>query len=539
MDGPPQSTKRRLDTNLETPSLPAAKRARLFETNLQQPAPKRPRASFLEDHVGPTDTISEWLESVGSDREKRCRSDSYLHHSSNDPIPRDLARSAPQMAYNRDADGYAVPPTPNSYAGSFAPSIAPSDDTGATPGSSRSSRALVEDPFYRDRNLAASGIYIRERYEPFPEHIATVVDYARKKRDSPGPSPDDVYRDANLTALETRGLDEPKVEKYFQSTVFYDPEEGDSLERSDRQPMSRHAVPSSAKTKLRVSNPIPDMLYGYSRHHAFPNQQTQLISMGNEMDGAANNQSLMYPFFVIEFKGNGGDLWVATNQCLGGSASCVNIAERLNDQLRKCKSSKVKLVDSTAFSIAMNGTEARLYVSWKHSDLDYYMQKVDSFLLQKPRDYIEFRKHVKNIIDWGRTSVWRTFENHWTLFWKKAGNEPPKRRSLVRHQLRTQPAGAKGTNLLHRAKAAAAGTTPSKHEANQKTRIGNGAKQPDSTTMSTPTGPSNGHHQRNSLLTRKATVEHINTVVGTSTMKEGKPVTTCQAVAALQARDYD
>lgn len=34
--------------------------------------------------------------------------------------------------------------------------------------------------------------------------------------------------------------------------------------------------------------------------------------------------------------------------------------------------------------------------------------------------------------------------------------------------------------------------------------------------MSTPTGPSNGHHQRNSLLTRKATIKHINTVVGTS-----------------------
>ncbi|KAK5656497.1 hypothetical protein OQA88_4474 [Cercophora sp. LCS_1] len=50
----------------------------------------------------------------------------------------------------------------------------------------------------------------------------------------------------------------------------------------------------------------------------------------------------------------------------------------------------------------MNGTEARLYVSWKHNDLDYYMQKVDSFLLQEPQDYIEFRKHVKNIIDWGK-----------------------------------------------------------------------------------------------------------------------------------------
>jgi hypothetical protein len=50
----------------------------------------------------------------------------------------------------------------------------------------------------------------------------------------------------------------------------------------------------------------------------------------------------------------------------------------------------------------MNGTEARLYVSWKHDELDYYTQNVDSFLLQKPTDYVEFRKHVLNIIDWGK-----------------------------------------------------------------------------------------------------------------------------------------
>ena len=48
----------------------------------------------------------------------------------------------------------------------------------------------------------------------------------------------------------------------------------------------------------------------------------------------ANTQGLVYPFFVIEFKADGpggsGSMWVATNQCLGGSASCVKIAERLN-----------------------------------------------------------------------------------------------------------------------------------------------------------------------------------------------------------------
>lgn len=157
-------------------------------------------------------------------------------------------------------------------------------------------------------------------------------------------------------------------------------------------------------SKFKVSTPVPDMLYGYKPGSAFPNQQAQLITMGTEP--IANTQDLLYPFFAIEFKGDGpsgvGSLWVATNQCLGGSASCVNIAERLNTQLRRCNSDNIQSINSAAFSIAMSGTEARLYISWKHNELDYYMANVRSFLLQEPEHYIEFRKYVRNIIDWGR-----------------------------------------------------------------------------------------------------------------------------------------
>ncbi|KAJ8107781.1 hypothetical protein ONZ43_g6628 [Nemania bipapillata] len=523
MDGPSQSTKRRLDASLETPSLPAAKRARLSKTDLQQPAPKHPRASFLEDHVELTDTISEWLESVGSDRERRCRSDSYLHASSDDLISRSRTKSAPQMAYNRDTDGYAVPLTPGPSYGSVAPSDA---------GSGRSSRALVEDPLYRNLNLAANGIYMRPRYEPFPEHIANVVDYARKKRDSPGPSPDDMYRDMALDELETRGLDEPEVEEYFRDRVFPKPNPRDDLRRSDRQPMSRHAVPN-AGPQFKVSNPIPDMLYGYSRHHAFPGQQTQLISMGTEP--VANNQDLMYPFFVIKFKGNGGDLWVATNQCLGGSASCVNIAERLNRQLKACKSSKVKPVDSTAFSIAMNGTEARLYVSWKHSDLDYYMQKVDSFLLQKPQDYIEFRKHVRNIIDWGKdTRLKEIRESLDTLLEESRkhtseaakSRPPPTKDSTSKSKRHKPPPSRKSSSSGHDTKQARSEPEDPywqwSETAGQYYHVN-----PDRTIEWAPSAQQSPHP-----------IGHINTVVGTSTIKEGNPVTPYQAVTALQARNH-
>ncbi|CAD6455292.1 d0a73d59-aaf0-4045-835d-1e8292a975ad-CDS [Sclerotinia trifoliorum] len=50
----------------------------------------------------------------------------------------------------------------------------------------------------------------------------------------------------------------------------------------------------------------------------------------------------------------------------------------------------------------MSGTEARFCVSWKHNEFEYYTQKVDSFLLQEPENYIKFRKYIRNIIDWGK-----------------------------------------------------------------------------------------------------------------------------------------
>ncbi len=106
--------------------------------------------------------------------------------------------------------------------------------------------------------------------------------------------------------------------------------------------------------------------------------------MGPEMVANNQYQGLLYPFFVVEFKGEGGSLWVATNQCLGGSVACVNVAELLNRQLRECNSDKIQQIDSAAFSIAMNGSEARLYISWKHDELAYHMANVKSFLLQDP-----------------------------------------------------------------------------------------------------------------------------------------------------------
>ncbi len=400
-----------------------------FQIVKKQPKPlslKRRHASFLEPFADRCSAlirylpesvnsfVTQWVE-LGWDsevyRERNCRSDTLVTHWHDDIIPRRLTKSVPNMKHKQDADGFALPLTPVSTrsrlgrqdeesAFSYGSSVAPSDTSDASIGSSRK-KTLVEDPYYRDNNLAENSIFLRNFYEELPENIAELVDHISKDRDSPGLSSEQLRPNTRLHDLEM-GTAEPAVENYFKANIFPDFEPLDCLKRIDKSPMTKQLVPDVG-SKLKVSTPCPDMLYGYNRFEAFPQQQAQLRSMGNDM--VANTQGLIYPFFVIEFKADGpggsGSMWVATNQCLGGAASCVNIVERLNHQLRQCQNVQVRPVDSAAFSIAMNGTEARLYISWKQDELKYYTRKVDSFLLQKPKDYVEFRKHVLNIVDWG------------------------------------------------------------------------------------------------------------------------------------------
>lgn len=390
-----------------------------------QPKPrhsKRSHAAFLEDAVAdnlpsnpapkrscpePLSTyINRWIESAESvsERERSCKSDSFLIHSDEDLIPRRLTKSVSDMN-NQWNNGFAVPSAPAS-----AHSIALSRQSNATTASS--GKSLVEQAGYREKNLLANNIHMRYPHDDFPDGVARLVDGMSRRRDSPGPSFDEVRRDTELADLELRGVSEGLVEDYFRDDIFPKTKSSDTLRRDPRIPMYQTVVPTIHPT-FKVSTPVPDMLYGYSRNVAFPDQQAQLISMGSSID--ANSQFLDFPFFVIEFKADGasgtGSLWVATNQCLGASATCVNVAENLNQQLKSCGSENVLTVDSAAFSIAMNGSLANLYVSWKHDDFNFYTKRVKAFCLQEPDQYLNFRKHVRNIIDWGRDVRLKSIRN--------------------------------------------------------------------------------------------------------------------------------
>ncbi|EEU47520.1 uncharacterized protein NECHADRAFT_35677 [Fusarium vanettenii 77-13-4] len=261
---------------------------------------------------------------------------------------------------------------------------------------------LVESPLYRVQNLRANGIYFNHPCDRPPEHITNFVNQMRRDRGSPGPSADDISQDRDLHNLSL-GTSESEVATYFLARVFVNPGSSDYLKRNEKQQMKRNHVPD-AGTNHKVSTPVPDTLYGYRDETAFHQQQAQLLPMYKE--AMANNQGLMYPFFVIEFKGDNGSLWAATNQCLGGAATCINMVEKLNDRFKQRMSNNpinsADPINSAVFSIAMSGTEARLYVSWKENERDYFMAHVDSFLLQDPEHHAKFYNFVHNILDWGR-----------------------------------------------------------------------------------------------------------------------------------------
>ena len=109
---------------------------------------------------------------------------------------------------------------------------------------------------------------------------------------------------------------------------------------------------------------------------------------------SAHKADMIYPFFVVEFKGTSGNMWVATNQCIGGSVACTSMVDRLSER------APGHSVSNASFSIAINGTEARLHVTWKEGT-NFYMQKVDGFLLQSPAMFSLLHRYIDNIMDRG------------------------------------------------------------------------------------------------------------------------------------------
>ncbi|KAJ4217646.1 hypothetical protein NW759_008957 [Fusarium solani] len=292
------SNKRPIDRVLSTSPPQAIKRVCL-EQDLQQ-----------DDHLPsqPINRVGTWLETgYPFSRDEDVRSDGFAQ-SFTIADPRSV-QSAPAtiLMAPPSRPGSGLPPTPSSYGRGGPSNAGPSGSsarTGTPSGVSTSggkTGSLVENPLYEDLNLAANNIYYRDRREPLPQHVANLVQRVQRERTSPTPSISDILADDGLAALE-RGAGEPTVEQYFQNNLVPQPPRNDPLRRSDKGPFQKHAVPNTG-TQYRVSNPTPDVTSGYNLSAFTTAQKMQLGKTPNM--SAMNNEGMCFPFFILEFKGDG------------------------------------------------------------------------------------------------------------------------------------------------------------------------------------------------------------------------------------------
>ncbi|KAM5378318.1 hypothetical protein ACJA88_006052 [Fusarium oxysporum] len=344
----------------------------------------QPRPSYLEK-------VDNWLEDTyPSDLRKTSRSDCFILDKDFKPILLERSHSAPAiMSGRKNLTGQAVtfelafspksslkPSSPGFTSQEGGPSIdpTPTNYPTATGTPNRSNGPLVESALYRDCNLALNNILLLDSRTELPPHISTLVESLKKGRSSPEPIPQD---NDDLYDMEA-GASEAKVEDFVRNNVIPLSSGIDKIKRSDRVFVGRAIIPIT-NPYARISVPVPDLLYGYRLSAFEQDQRMQIATCGNF--AFANSEGLTFPFFAVEFKGDG---------------------PSSKDRLEKCTDIEPsKPLDSTSFSVAMNGTEARLHVSWKDGEF-IYTQKIKTFILQRPEEFLEFRRFVRNIIDWGR-----------------------------------------------------------------------------------------------------------------------------------------
>ncbi|KAI6767444.1 hypothetical protein HG530_005453 [Fusarium avenaceum] len=157
---------------------------------------------------------------------------------------------------------------------------------------------------------------------------------------------------------------EANVENFFRDNVVPRPSQDNILLCSDRIIMSKETIVSKTPN-FEISTPIPGMLYGYNTSNAFEQEQHIWIATTGS-SACANVEELLYPFMAVEFKGDGpssrGSLWLQRTSALVYPPPVSTLSR---SSMRSFATANITIwqINSASFSIAMNGTEACLFVS--------------------------------------------------------------------------------------------------------------------------------------------------------------------------------
>ena len=306
----------------------------------------------------------------------------------------------------------------------------------------------VELHNYREVHLASNNIHLVSLVEPIP---ASQLGLAERICGPTGTSPDPTIGEVHAAICETTDCADPPWESRVERRFL------DKFQKSESlgfkccmriQIHDRHVPhkPGTAQSP-KISHPVPDLLYGYSGN--------KLSQDGTALDGPsldhtiANGEKLMLPFLAVEAKGqwpaSTGNLCVAENQAAGSSTACVKMMENLNDCLAQDPSTSDTKLDSTSFSIVTNGTEARLFMTWREGTDIFKLKHLRSYCLSDEDHYIRFHRAVHNILDWGYNERLNGIRSCIAIL--QARNDRQRRRQLEETGLETEDRQSKRQRL--------------------------------------------------------------------------------------------
>ena len=285
----------------------------------------------------------------------------------------------------------------------------PSNKFSAPPSMSCQSEASVSktnkrtaDPIYRDDCLRNHRIYIDPLGLDQPAQITTFIrDVVDKDRDSDDDMDYDEVRKA-IGQLEDEAEDTFK-EGILDTSLFPQKRNHEGIAISTSIPYTSAPLPHTHGYDYKpLVTPTPDRAYGFLAK-LFEDKHNYVQNTNKLRDRSRVTTASCWPFFSIEFKAQsrGGTIWVAENQNAGTGSHSVSSVETLWRYAREQKSQVRELVDSVAFSCSIDAKTATLHIHWLTDDSKYMMSEVRGYWMKKPDDLKAFRRHAKNIIDYG------------------------------------------------------------------------------------------------------------------------------------------
>ncbi|KAM0432319.1 hypothetical protein ACHAPT_004859 [Fusarium lateritium] len=282
----------------------------------------------------------------------------------------------------------------------------PNDESFVETGSSDDHETFSE--YADDRYpLLWYGVFLLDPYTAslrIPTSVARLLDELKDRHAGTHPPSIRSIRDSNDLHKLWEHSTREDVRLYFQGPEFPLFPGGHPALLNVSGDLIYHHLMRRMDSQISIQAPVPDVMYGY-RETAL--RRPDGIPSWVIDDGKATESSLFYPFLTVQMQGHGwesgGCMHRATNECMIASSICVRMLDKLNQRLAvRQRGDESTVINSAAFSIAMNGAVARLYVTFAWDETRDHVYKVASFVLEDPSHHRRLHRFIQSIIDWGK-----------------------------------------------------------------------------------------------------------------------------------------